>query len=107
MATFIKLSRKNGGSLSVNVDQLASFEEAYSSNKEFCILRMCGDSIFVDETHDYIESLINKESRRTEYTCEGCVIPNRDYGHAPSPCNFCARNDEDRYDLYTPAKVAE
>lgn len=42
-----------------------------------------------------------------ENACEGCVIPNRDYGHAPSPCNFCARNDEERYDLYTPAKVVE
>lgn len=39
-----------------------------------------------------------------ERTCEGCAIPERDYGHAPSPCGFCARNN-DRYDLFTPKVV--
>lgn len=41
----------------------------------------------------------------SERTCEGCIIPSSDYGHAPSPCNFCVRNHEDRYDLYTPSEV--
>lgn len=41
-----------------------------------------------------------------EKTCDGCVIPSRDYGHAPSPCNFCARNNEERYDLYDQGRSA-
>lgn len=98
MATFIKLSRKNGGSLSVNVDQLASFEEAYSSGKEFCILRMCGDSIFVDETHDYIESLILQDAiegwnKRAKNTCDDCSrLGDEDY------CWSCSRHFPDMYE---------
>lgn len=42
----------------------------------------------------------------TELTCEGCVIPERDYGHAPSPCMFCLRNN-DRRDMYEQNVVVE
>ena len=42
----------------------------------------------------------------TELTCGGCVIPERDYGHAPSPCMFCLRNN-DRRDMYEPNEVVE
>lgn len=41
---------------------------------------------------------------RTERTCEGCVIPDRNYGHAPRPCMFCLRNN-DRRDMYEPKVV--
>lgn len=58
----------------------------------------CGAKVVGHETRNMSDK---------EKTCEGCAIPNRDYGHAPSPCNFCARNDEERYDIYTPAKVVE
>lgn len=63
---------------------------------DFC--SKCGAKVVGHETRNMPDK---------EKTCEGCVIPNRDYGHAPSPCNFCARNDEERLDLYTPAKVVE
>lgn len=51
------------------------------------------------------QEAIDAWNTRYERTCEGCAIPERDYGHAPSHCNFCVRND-DRYDLYKP-KVVE
>ena len=52
------------------------------------------------------EEEIDAWNTRSECTCEGCVIPERDYGHAPSPCMFCLRND-DRRDMYEPNEVVE
>ena len=68
-----------------------------------CFCSECGARVV-----GYGAKVVGHETRNMsdkEKTCEGRAIPNRDYGHAPSPCNFCARNDEERLDLYTPAKV--
>lgn len=82
--------------------------EAYGRNGA-CVFVVCISCEASGEPFDigHDKEAINAWNTRAERTCEGCAIPNRDYGHAPSPCNFCARNDEERYDLYTPAKVVE
>lgn len=45
------------------------------------------------------QEAIDAWNTRAERTCEGCIIPGRDYGHAPRPCMFCLRNNDMR-DMY-------
>ena len=57
-------------------------------------------------SYETAEEAIKAWNTRAERTCKGCVIPERDYGHAPRPCMFCLRNN-DRRDMYEPKEVAE
>ena len=77
----------------------SSFEFGFPSYAVEC--EKCGTVGIVKASE---QEAIEAWNTRAERTCEGCAIPERDYGHAPSPCNFCARND-DKYDLYKPKVV--
>ena len=76
-----------------------------ADHENWCPLRGMaygGYGLTVGDTEEEIDAW----NTRLEYTCEGCVIPERDYGNAPRPCMFCLRNN-DRRDMYEPKVVVE
>lgn len=57
------------------------------------------------ESSTWNKVVINGTVYSPELTCKGCAVPDKDYGHAPSPCLFCCRNKS--LDMYEPKEGGE